>query len=211
MYRASRACGGRVVTRTVAPVCVRSRAANCAATARSVGALDGTTSATDGGRTKGGWLAGEATSVARGRSASTPRGAGCAESAPASARTSAASRASATGARRMCWNAVIAEACVLGPHARNWRGFVYVAFVIDVLSRRIVGWRAHTTMRTELVLDALEQALYDRELDGRRIVHTDRGSQRRCHAVHGSCAGGRCGTVRGERRRCVRQGHGRVS
>jgi transposase InsO family protein len=77
----------------------------------------------------------------------------------------------------MCWNAVIAEACVLGPHARNWRGFVYVAFVIDVLSRRIVGWHAHTTMRTELVLDALEQALYDRELDGRLIVHTDRGSQ----------------------------------
>ena len=41
----------------------------------------------------------------------------------------------------------------------TWRGFVYVAFVIDVFSRRIVGWRAHTTMRTDLVLDALEQAL----------------------------------------------------
>jgi transposase InsO family protein len=54
---------------------------------------------------------------------------------------------------------------------------VYVAFVIDVFSRRIVGWRAHTTMRTELVLDALEQALHDRELDGRLIVQTDRGSQ----------------------------------
>lgn len=60
------------------------------------------------------------------------------------------------------------------------RGVVYVAFVIDVFSRRIVGWRAHTTMKTELVLDALEQAPYDRVLDGAPgalIVHSDRGSQ----------------------------------
>ncbi len=62
-------------------------------------------------------------------------------------------------------------------YVATWRGFVYVAFVIDVFSRRIVGWRAHTTLRTELVLDALEQALHDRELDGRLVVHTDRGSQ----------------------------------
>jgi putative transposase len=61
-------------------------------------------------------------------------------------------------------------------YVATWRGFVYVAFVIDVFSRRIVDWRAHTTMRTELVLDALEQALHDRELDGRLVVHTDRGS-----------------------------------
>ena len=54
---------------------------------------------------------------------------------------------------------------------------MYVAFVIDVFSRRIAGWRAHTAMRTELVLDALEQALYDREVDGRLVVHSDRGSQ----------------------------------
>lgn len=62
-------------------------------------------------------------------------------------------------------------------YVTTWRGFVYVAFVIDVFSRRIVGWRAHTTMRTELVLDALEQALHDRELDGRLVVHSDRGAQ----------------------------------
>ena len=62
-------------------------------------------------------------------------------------------------------------------YVATWRGFVYVAFVIDVFSRRIVGWRAHTTMQTALVLDALEQALYDRELDGRLVVHSDRGSQ----------------------------------
>ena len=62
-------------------------------------------------------------------------------------------------------------------YVATWRGFVYVAFVLDVFSRRIVGWRAHTTMRTDLVLDALEQALHDRELDGRLVVHSDRGSQ----------------------------------
>jgi transposase InsO family protein len=62
-------------------------------------------------------------------------------------------------------------------YVATWRGFVYVAFVIDVFSRRIVGWRAHTRMQTALVLDALEQALHDRELDGRLVVHSDRGSQ----------------------------------
>ena len=62
-------------------------------------------------------------------------------------------------------------------YVATWRGFVYVAFVIDAFSRRIVGWRAHTTMRTDLVLDALEQALHDRELDGRLVVHADRGAQ----------------------------------
>ena len=62
-------------------------------------------------------------------------------------------------------------------YVATWRGFVYVAFVVDVFSRRIVGWRAHTAMRTDLVLDALDQALYDRELDGRLVVHSDRGSQ----------------------------------
>jgi transposase InsO family protein len=62
-------------------------------------------------------------------------------------------------------------------YVATWRGFVYVAFVIDAFSRRIVGWRAHTTMKTELVLDALEQALHDRETDGRLVCHSDRGSQ----------------------------------
>jgi hypothetical protein len=57
-------------------------------------------------------------------------------------------------------------------YVATWRGFVYVAFVIAAFSRRIVGWRAHTTMKTELVLDALEQALYDRETDGRLVCHS---------------------------------------
>ena len=65
-------------------------------------------------------------------------------------------------------------------YVATWRGFVYVAFVIDAFSRRIVGWRAHTTMQTDLVLDALEQALCDRETDGGAsplVHHSDRGSQ----------------------------------
>lgn len=61
-------------------------------------------------------------------------------------------------------------------YVATWRGFVYVAFVIDVFSRRIVGWRARTTMRTDLVLDALEQALHDRLFDGDLVIHSDRGS-----------------------------------
>jgi len=54
-----------------------------------------------------------------------------------------------------------------------------VAFVIDVFARRIVGWRVSSSMRTDFVLDALEQALYDRqpERDGSLICHSDRGSQ----------------------------------
>jgi putative transposase len=64
----------------------------------------------------------------------------------------------------------------------TWAGMVYVAFVIDAYSRRILGWRAATTMRTSLVLDALEQALWTRRRDGNRdlaglVHHTDAGSQ----------------------------------
>jgi putative transposase len=64
----------------------------------------------------------------------------------------------------------------------TWTGMVYVAFVIDAYSRRILGWRAATTMRTSLVLDALEQALWTRRHDGRGslaglVHHTDAGSQ----------------------------------
>jgi putative transposase len=62
-------------------------------------------------------------------------------------------------------------------YVATWRGFVYVAFVIDVFSRRIVGWRAATSMRSDLALDALEQALYDRETDEALIHHSDRGAQ----------------------------------
>jgi putative transposase len=58
-----------------------------------------------------------------------------------------------------------------------WTGFVYVAFVIDVFSRRIVGWRVAASMKTDLVLDALEQALWARHDPQGLIHHSDRGSQ----------------------------------
>jgi putative transposase len=59
----------------------------------------------------------------------------------------------------------------------TWAGFVYVAFVIDVFARRIVGWRASRSMQTELVLDALEQALHARQVEKGLIHHSDHGSQ----------------------------------
>jgi putative transposase len=58
------------------------------------------------------------------------------------------------------------------------QGFVYVAFVIDVFARRIVGWRVSRSMQTDFVLDALEQALYARRPDPNELTHhSDRGSQ----------------------------------
>lgn len=63
-------------------------------------------------------------------------------------------------------------------YVSTWQGFVYVAFVIDVFARRIVGWRVSRSMRTDFVLDALEQALYDRQPSGDSLIHhSDRGSQ----------------------------------
>lgn len=62
-------------------------------------------------------------------------------------------------------------------YVATWRGFVYVAFVIDVFSRMLVGWRVSTSMRTDLVLDALEQAVHARcDTDG-LIHHSDKGTQ----------------------------------
>ena len=64
-------------------------------------------------------------------------------------------------------------------YVSTWQGWLYVAFVIDVFARRIVGWRVSDSMRTDFVLDALEQALHARqpERDGTLIHHSDRGSQ----------------------------------
>lgn len=64
-------------------------------------------------------------------------------------------------------------------YVSTWQGWLYVAFVIDVFARRIVGWRVSTTMNTGFVLDALEQALYARQpADSATLVHhSDRGSQ----------------------------------
>ena len=64
-------------------------------------------------------------------------------------------------------------------YVATWRGFAYVAFVIDVFARRIVGWRASASLRTDLALDALEQAIYERcDTDtGDLVHHSDRGTQ----------------------------------
>jgi putative transposase len=67
-------------------------------------------------------------------------------------------------------------------YVMTWSGVVYVAFVIDAFSRRIVGWKADTTMKTSLVLDTLEMALWRRDRDGvpladRMVFHNDAGSQ----------------------------------
>jgi transposase InsO family protein len=73
-------------------------------------------------------------------------------------------------------------------YVATWGGFVYVAFVIDAFARRIVGWRVSASLRTDFVLDALEQALYDRQgadLAG-LVHHSDRGTS--------TC---RCGTPTG--------------
>jgi putative transposase len=63
-------------------------------------------------------------------------------------------------------------------YVSTWQGFVYVAFVVDVYARCIVGWRVSSSMRTDFVLDALEQALYARRPERDALVHhSDRGSQ----------------------------------
>jgi putative transposase len=63
-------------------------------------------------------------------------------------------------------------------YVATWRGFVYVAFVIDVFARRIVGWRVASSLATDFVLDALEQAIYERRGQTNGLVHhSDRGTQ----------------------------------
>ncbi len=64
-------------------------------------------------------------------------------------------------------------------YVSTWQGWLYVAFVIDTYAKRIVGWRTSSRMTTDFVLDALEQALYDRRPDpaGGLVHHSDRGSQ----------------------------------
>jgi transposase InsO family protein len=65
-------------------------------------------------------------------------------------------------------------------YVATWQGFVYVAFIIDVFARRIVGWRLSRTAHADFVLDALEQALHDRRpAKGGLIHHSDRGGQLR--------------------------------
>ncbi len=62
-------------------------------------------------------------------------------------------------------------------YVATWQGFVYVAFVIDAFARRIVGWRVSRTAHAGFVLDALEQAVHQRQPGSGLVHHSDRGSQ----------------------------------
>ena len=67
-------------------------------------------------------------------------------------------------------------------YVSTWAGWTYVAFVIDAYARRIVGWRTATTMTADLVLDAIEQAIWTRQREGcdefaNLVAHNDRGVQ----------------------------------
>ena len=64
-------------------------------------------------------------------------------------------------------------------YVATWQGFVYVAFIIDAFARRIIGWRVSRSARTDFVLDALQQALYERRpiRQGGLVHHSDRGVQ----------------------------------
>jgi transposase InsO family protein len=62
-------------------------------------------------------------------------------------------------------------------YVATWSGFVYVAFVIDVFSRAVVGWRVSASLRSDLALDALEQALHARSPSDPLVHHSDRGTQ----------------------------------
>jgi len=79
-------------------------------------------------------------------------------------------------------------------YVSTWSGMVYVAFVIDVFARRIVGWRVSRTQTAGFVLDALEQAMHARQPADSLIHHSDRGSQggfKRSsqHPTRGCCDG----------------------
>jgi putative transposase len=103
-------------------------------------------------------------------------------------------------------------------HVAAWGGIVYVAFVVDIYSRAIVGWSAATHKRTKLVLDALQMALWRRDRDGHRpgpglLHHSDAGSQGEFnwssqHLDHGGVRWGVVGSGCRSRRR-VPAGSGR--
>ena len=86
---------------------------------------------------------------------------------------------------------------------------VYVAFVIDAYARRILGWRASTSMRTDLVLDTIEHAIWTRARDGVTdlsglVHHNDAGSQVHIDRVHRTPRRGRRRRIGRQRRRRTR-------
>ena len=79
-----------------------------------------------------------------------------------------------TAARDQAW-------CGDITYVRTWQGWAYMATVIDLYSRKLVGWAVADHMRTSLVVDALDQALQNRRPDGKVIFHSDRGSTYTSH------------------------------
>ena len=98
-------------------------------------------------------------------------------------------------------------------YVSTWSGFVYVAFVIDAFSRRIVGWRAARAMTTALVLDAVEHAFFTRAQEGNTnlhglIAHNDAGSPIHLGGVHPAAPRRRRRSLGRVSRRCPGQGLG---
>ena len=94
-------------------------------------------------------------------------------------------------------------------YVATWVGFVYVAFVVDVFARRIVGWRASRSLRSDLALDALEQAICSRrDVDG-LVHHSDRGVAVPVNSLHGAPWRSGDRALSRQRRRFLRQCHGR--
>ncbi len=88
-------------------------------------------------------------------------------------------------------------------YVASWTGYVYVAFVIDAFSRMIVGWRVSSTLRSDLALDALEQALHARPENGGLVHHSDHGVP--LDPLYRTSGRSRHRAVCRERRRLLRQ------
>ena len=71
-------------------------------------------------------------------------------------------------------------------YVRTWEGWLYLSFVLETYSRKIVGWSMANNLRTELVLDASNMAIYTRRPQPGLIHHSDRGSQYTSVALGGS-------------------------
>jgi putative transposase len=94
-------------------------------------------------------------------------------------------------------------------YVATWSGFVYVAFVIDLFSRAIVGWQASTVKDTVFVEGCLRMAFWRRDHTGRPIEpgmihHSDAGSPIHLDSLHRDCGAGRAHCLDRERRRCLR-------
>jgi transposase InsO family protein len=90
----------------------------------------------------------------------------------------------------------------------TWTGFLYLAMVLDVYSRRVVGWAMETHLRTELILSALNMAITQRRPEA-VIHHSDRGCPIHQLCIRQAVPRGRCHALDGIGRGCVRQRHGR--